>query len=77
MTVASLRILTETLGWPGIPIPIVPKVTDNGKGFEKSKTGTFSNGLGNMTKRAHACQGKLVIESIPGKGTIVLLDLPF
>ncbi|HOY32241.1 MAG TPA: triple tyrosine motif-containing protein [Bacteroidales bacterium] len=52
------------------------KVKDNGKGFDKTNIGSFSNGLGNMAKRAHACQGKLEIESVPGNGTAVLLDIP-
>lgn len=52
------------------------KVTDNGKGFDKTNTGAFSNGLSNMAKRAHACQGKLEIVTMPGQGTTVMLDLP-
>jgi len=52
------------------------KVKDNGKGFDKTNIGSFSNGLGNMAKRTHACQGKLEIESVPGNGTAVLLDIP-
>ncbi len=52
------------------------KVGDNGKGFDKTQTGTFSNGLSNMNKRANACQGKFEIKSVPENGTTVLLDIP-
>ncbi len=52
------------------------KVCDNGKGFDKTEIGTFSNGIGNMTKRATACQGTLEIESATNNGTSILLNLP-
>lgn len=52
------------------------KISDNGKGFDKTNIGSFSNGLGNMAKRANACFGILEIESIPGNGTTVLLNIP-
>ena len=50
-------------------------VQDDGAGFVPSKGGN-GHGLSNMQARAVALGGNLRIESIPGKGTRVLLNLP-
>jgi signal transduction histidine kinase len=47
-------------------------VTDNGKGFENTKTGSGGNGLLNMKKRAEDLGGSFEIQSAPGKGTKIL-----
>ncbi len=47
-------------------------IADDGIGFDASKS-TDGNGLQNMHYRAHQIHGKLIIESIPGKGTTVEL----
>lgn len=55
-------------------------VGDNGKGFlpgPKLFNGTEKGlGLGNMDKRLAAVQGKLIIQSTPGEGTTVYIDVP-
>ncbi|MFN0031541.1 MAG: sensor histidine kinase [Flavobacteriales bacterium] len=50
-------------------------VNDNGKGFD---TTTQAKGLGlrNITSRAEILKGQCTIESKPGKGTRVLIDIP-
>jgi len=59
-----------------LPNNVSLKVCDNGKGFNKTAIGTFSNGISNMTKRATACQATLAIESAAANGTIIILNLP-
>lgn len=55
-------------------------VTDNGKGFEQSTVsptnGSEGLGLGNMKKRIAIIQGTLSINSAPGRGTSVLIEVP-
>ena len=50
-------------------------IEDKGKGFE---TGTESRGVGlfSMDERARAVGGELTINSSPGKGTRVILEVP-
>lgn len=50
-------------------------VRDNGRGFDVNKTGS-SNGLKNMRGRAKALHAQLAIESEPGIGTRILLEMP-
>ena len=52
------------------------KITDNGKGFSGATKG---NGTGwkNMQKRCEEINGKVIIESKDGKGTIISLSLPY
>jgi signal transduction histidine kinase len=58
------------------------KVSDDGVGFNPEaeinagKSSLSGNGLHNMHKRAHEMQGKLDIQSGPGKGTIIVLSFP-
>lgn len=49
-------------------------ISDNGKGFERSQLRS-GNGLHNMEQRALASGGLLRIESAPGKGTRVALEM--
>lgn len=49
-------------------------ITDNGIGFEKEKVAT-GNGLANMHQRAAQLGGELVITSVPGKGTDIVLEM--
>jgi two-component system NarL family sensor kinase len=55
-------------------------VGDNGKGFLPSAQvltgGEKGLGLGNMKRRIAIIQGKILIDSIPGIGTTVLIEVP-
>jgi signal transduction histidine kinase len=44
-------------------------ITDNGKGFDQSKAGSYGNGLINMKKRAEELGGLFELNSSPGNGT--------
>lgn len=50
-------------------------ITDNGKGFDTASTGS-GNGIRNMRSRAAELQGQLIIDSIQGAGTTVMLQFP-
>jgi signal transduction histidine kinase len=54
------------------------EVTDNGAGFEVSKSGALENrfGIRGMRERARKTGANLEIQSTPGKGTRVALTLP-
>ncbi len=54
---------------------LVMKIVDDGIGFDV-QSADGGNGLFNMKKRAQSLGGTLTIESAPGKGTKVLLDVP-
>jgi ligand-binding sensor domain-containing protein len=54
----------------------VLRITDNGKGFDGTAKGT-GNGRRNMQKRTADLHGKLIIDSTPGKGTIIIMSLPY
>lgn len=63
------------------PTILTLKIRDNGKGFElpgRTSDLTYSGklGLAGMQERARIIGGKLTIQSHPGKGTVVLLELP-
>jgi signal transduction histidine kinase len=49
-------------------------IHDNGKGFDTGQS-TEGNGLKNMKKRADEIGGQFLIDSSPGKGTIVQLNV--
>jgi len=56
-------------------------IKDNGKGFELPKTlGEFSRsgklGLAGMEERARLLDGSLIVQSEPGKGTMVIVEAP-
>jgi signal transduction histidine kinase len=50
-------------------------VEDNGIGFDVEKADA-GNGLGNMRKRADAMRGRFQVQSSPGAGTKVILNIP-
>ncbi len=50
-------------------------ITDNGQGFDAGALSS-SNGLQNMKARAAALHGRLTVQSTPGKGTVVTLQVP-
>jgi signal transduction histidine kinase len=54
-------------------------ITDDGKGFDYPPSGEKGEGLGldNIQSRARVLQGRLTIDSGPGKGTMVNLSVPY
>ncbi|MBS1745984.1 MAG: sensor histidine kinase [Bacteroidetes bacterium] len=50
-------------------------VEDNGKGFEVNENNK-GNGLKNIQSRVEFLNGKLEINSVPGKGTVIAIFLP-
>ena len=57
---------------------LVLKITDNGKGFDMSKTGQKKTlGLLGMKERTQMMGGRYEIISQPGKGTTVLVSVPW
>ncbi|WP_082994940.1 sensor histidine kinase [Aquimarina spinulae] len=53
-------------------------IEDNGKGFEFSKIEASSEGIGlyNIEKRIEHLEGNFTIDSTPGKGTSIIIDIP-
>ncbi len=51
-------------------------VEDNGKGFEKAPENALDEGLRNIRQRATALGGEAQIESQPGAGTRVIVQIP-
>jgi len=53
-------------------------VEDNGKGFNRSNLdrSTIGMGLTNIEKRVEHLGGNFTIDSIIGKGTSILIDIP-
>ncbi len=52
------------------------RVTDDGCGFDPAGIEMFSEGLGNIRKRALDCRGEVSIVSAPGSGTTVQFTCP-
>lgn len=53
------------------------EISDNGEGFESgTEHGEEHRGLRNMASRARAAGGTLCVESAPGEGTLVRVELP-
>ncbi|MNY79683.1 nitrate/nitrite sensor protein NarQ [compost metagenome] len=50
------------------------EISDNGTGFDKS-VNAYGNGLANMQQRAAFWNDTLTIQSMPGKGTSITLEL--
>jgi len=50
-------------------------VRDNGRGFDPSGPGQRGNGLRNMTQRLQQLGGRLSVESVPGAGACITLEL--
>ena len=53
-------------------------IEDNGKGFDRSKVDTSKTGMGLTTieKRVEHLEGNFTVDSILGKGTSILIDIP-
>lgn len=51
-------------------------IEDNGKGIESSKPQKGSKGIGLLTNRIDYYEGKISIEGQPGKGTLIVIDIP-
>lgn len=53
-------------------------IEDNGKGFDRSKVVTNDTGMGLTTieKRIEHLEGSFTVDSILGKGTSILIDIP-
>lgn len=51
------------------------RIADNGQGFDLTKT-SDGNGLHSLQNRAESIGGKLRIDSAPGKGTVVTVEIP-
>lgn len=51
------------------------KISDNGEGFNPLKVDK-GLGLNNITNRVEALEGKVTIQSAPGKGCVVTVNLP-
>ncbi|MDE3250208.1 MAG: hypothetical protein KGO82_16225 [Bacteroidota bacterium] len=62
------------------PGAFVMTIADNGVGFNyvqhQSSEGGFSLGLASIRRRAELLEGKIDIQSTPGKGTRLLLKIP-
>jgi signal transduction histidine kinase len=53
-------------------------IEDNGKGFDRSKIDTGKTGMGLTTieKRVEHLEGNFTVDSVQGKGTSILIDIP-
>ncbi|WP_405411729.1 sensor histidine kinase [Maribacter sp. Asnod1-A12] len=53
-------------------------IEDNGKGFDRSKIDKSKTGMGltNIEKRIEHLEGNFTIDSVLGKGTSILIDIP-
>ncbi len=54
-------------------------ITDNGRGFDTSDSALTVNGhfgIQGMKERASEIGGRVTINSVPGKGTNIVLDAP-
>lgn len=51
-------------------------ITDDGKGFDLSKTEHKRNGLKNIKSRTEKWNGKLILSSSPGLGTQFTVTIP-
>lgn len=72
---ASAKSVDIAINASGLQLKV--EITDDGEGFSKRQIRELSSsGILGMTERAAAIRGNLRIESAPGKGTRVLLQLP-
>ena len=53
-------------------------VEDNGKGFDRSQSDAVTSGMGLTTieKRVEHLEGSFTVDSVMGKGTSILIDIP-
>jgi signal transduction histidine kinase len=55
---------------------LVMEIIDNGRGLDQAVC-TTGQGLLNMTERAQAMGGRMLVESAPGDGTTIRIEAPF
>jgi PAS domain S-box-containing protein len=55
---------------------LILEITDNGQGFNLASSYPGHLGLNSMQERAKRVGGKFRIESVPGKGTIIQVEVP-
>ncbi len=55
---------------------LVLEIEDQGAGFDTDRKSSRSIGLSSMRERVLALNGRLVVQSIPGKGTSLMVELP-
>lgn len=61
------------------PASVALTVRDDGGGFEVNKTSALRNGhfgLAGMHERAKALNGTIEVESNPGRGTVIIVEVP-
>lgn len=51
-------------------------IEDNGRGIVESEKDKTGKGIGLLTNRIDYFEGKISIEGAPGKGTLILIDIP-
>lgn len=51
-------------------------IEDDGKGFDKARQTNPGMGLRNMTARTEWLKGEIAIDTLPGSGTVITLELP-
>jgi signal transduction histidine kinase len=51
-------------------------IEDNGKGMEINSSNKSGKGIGLLTNRIDYYEGKISIEGEPGKGTLIVIDIP-
>jgi len=59
----------------GNEISLIMMIEDNGKGFDMEQVHSIGMGLKSMEKRMTDIGGKLVIDSKPGRGTIIVAEV--
>ena len=51
-------------------------IEDNGRGFDPSEASAASMGLHGMRERAELHDGRLTVETSPGAGTTLVVEVP-
>lgn len=72
----ATRVTVQLIRHPGY---INLSVEDNGQGFnyEKALQAKKGIGLGNIRSRVGYLEGKMDVDSVPGHGTTVIIDIPY
>jgi len=70
------KAVVQLIKYPGY---INITVEDNGVGFDYMKTRDQSKGigLGNIKSRVNYLNGTLDVDSMPGRGTVTIIDIPY
>ena len=71
---SGARLVRLLVAWDGRRLRV--EVADDGKGFEVGEPPAGAEGLKNLHERMAEIQGECRIESRPGRGTRVVLELP-